>query len=100
MNEFYNKLQEITLYELEQFNQEISNRNEAIITKEITLKNGLMIRISKWLNMDAFVKFSHKNDLHSYTFDELIKVDYIPEKYQKEKFLKVHSRNLAFGNMV
>ena len=46
MNVFYNKLQEITLYELEQFNQEISNWNEAIITKEITLKNGSKITVS------------------------------------------------------
>lgn len=100
MNVFYNKLQEITLYELEQFNQEISNRNEAIITKEITLKNGLMIRISKWLGMDVFVKFNHKTDIDSYTFEELIETNYIPEKYQKDEFLEVHSRNLAFGNMV
>lgn len=100
MNEFYNKLQEITLFELEQFNQEISNRNETIITKEITLKNGLMIRISKWFGMDVFVKFNHKTDMDSYTFEELIKTNYIPEKYQKDEFLEVHSRNLAFGNMV
>lgn len=100
MNEFYNKLQEITLFELEQFNQEISNRNEAIITKEITLKNGLMIRISKWFGMEVFVKFNHKTDISSYTFDELITLNYIPEKYQKDEFLEVHSRNLAYGNMV
>ena len=100
MNEFYNKLQELALSELEQFQKEILNTDEAIITKEITLKNGLMIRISKWFGMDVFVKFGHKNDLHSYTFDELIKVDYIPEKYQKDEYLEVHSRNLAFGNMV
>lgn len=100
MNVFYNKLQEITLYELEQFNQEISNRNEAIITKEITLKNGLMIRISKWFGMEVFVKFNHKTDIDSYTFEELIETNYIPEKYQKDEFLEVHSRNLAYGNMV
>lgn len=100
MNEFYNKLQEITLFELEQFKEEISNLNEAIITKEITLKNGLMIRISKWLGMDVFIKFNHKTDVSSYTFEELIKTNYIPEKYQKDEFLEVHSRNLAFGNMV
>lgn len=100
MNEFYNKLQEITLFELEQFNQEISNRNEAIITKEITLKNGLMIRISKWFGMEVFVKFNHKTDIDSYTFEELIETNYIPEKYQKDEFLEVHSRNLAYGNMV
>jgi len=28
MNAFYSKLQEITLFELEQFNQEVSNLNE------------------------------------------------------------------------
>lgn len=100
MNEFYNKLHEFTLSELEQFHKEISNLNEAIITKEITLKNGLMIRISKWLGMDAFVKFNHKTDIDSYTFEELIKTNYIPEKYQKDEFLEVHSQNLAFGNMV
>lgn len=100
MNVFYNKLQEITLYELEQFNQEISNRNETIITKEITLKNGLMIRISKWFGMEVFVKFNHKTDIDSYTFEELIETNYIPEKYQKDEFLEVHSRNLAYGNMV
>ena len=100
MNEFYNKLQEITLFELEQFKEEISNLNEAIITKEITLKNGLTIRISKWLGMDVFVKFNHKTDVSSYTFEELIKTNYIPEKYQKNEFLEVHSRNFAFGNMV
>jgi len=99
MNEFYNKLHEITLFELEQFNQEISNRNEAIITKEITFKNGLMIRISKWFGMDAFVKFNHKTDVDSFTFEELIETDYIPEKYQKDEFLLVHSRNLAYGKM-
>lgn len=59
-----------------------------------------MIRISKWLGMDAFVKFNHKTDISSYTFEELIKTNYIPEKYQKDEFLEVHSRNLAFGNMV
>ncbi|MEC4114762.1 hypothetical protein VSO92_11685 [Myroides pelagicus] len=100
MNEFYNKLHEFTLSELEQFHKEILNINEAIITKEITLKNGLTIRISKWLGMDAFVKFNHKTDISSYTFDELITLNYIPEKYQNEEFLEVHSRNLAFGNMV
>jgi len=100
MNEFYNKLQEITLFELQQFKEEISNLNEAIITKEITLKNGLMIRISKWFGMDVFVKFNHKTDIDSYTFEELIKTNYIPEKYQKDEFLEVHSRNLAFGNLV
>lgn len=100
MNVFYNKLQEITLFELEQFNQEISNRNETIITKEITLKNGLMIRISKWFGMEVFVKFNHKTDIDSYTFEELIETNYIPEKYQKDEFLEVHSRNLAYGNMV
>lgn len=91
MNVFYNKLQEITLFELEQFNQEISNLNEAIITKEIILKNGLVIRISKWLVMDAFVNFSHKNDINSYSFDELMEMDYIPEKYQNFEFLEVYS---------
>lgn len=100
MNEFYKKLQEITFFELEQFNQEISNLNEAIVTKEITLKNGLMIRITKWFGLDAFVKFNHKTDINSFTFEELIEIDYIPEKYQKDEFLEVHSRNLAFGNMV
>jgi len=53
MNAFYKKLHQITLFELKQFNQEISNLNESIITKEITLKNGLMIRISKWFGMDG-----------------------------------------------
>ena len=100
MNVFYNKLQETTLFELEQFKEEISNLNEAIITKEITLKSGLMIRISKWFGMDVFVKFNHKTDIDSYTFEELIKTNYIPEKYQKDELLEVHSRNLAFGNMV
>lgn len=100
MNEFYKKLQEITFFELEQFNQEISNLNEAIVTKEITLKNGVMICISKWFGMDAFVKFNHKKDINSFTFEELIETDYIPEKYQKDEFLEVHSRNLAYGNMV
>lgn|SRR5690554_1825038 len=100
MNVFYNKLQEITLFELQQFKEEISNLNEAIITKEITLKNGLMIRISKWFGMDVFVKFNHKTDVSSYTFHELITLDYIPEKYQKDEYLEVHSRNLTFGNMV
>jgi len=100
MNVFYNKLQETTLFELEQFKEEISNLNEAIITKEITLKSGLMIRISKWFGMDVFVKFNHKTDIDSYTFEELIKTNYIPEKYQKDEFLEVHSRNLAFGNLV
>lgn len=100
MNVFYNKLQEITLFELQQFKEEISNLNEAIVTKEITLKNGLMIRISKWFGMDVFVKFNHKTDMDSYTFEELIKTNYIPEKYQKDEFLEVHSRNLVFGNMV
>lgn len=100
MNVFYNKLHEFTLSELEQFHKEILNIDKPIVTKDITLKNGLVIRISKWLSMNTFVKFGHKNDLHSYTFNELIKVDYIPEKYQKEEFLEVHSRNLAFGNMI
>lgn len=100
MNAFYNKLYEIALSELEQFNKEILNLDEPIITKEITLKNGLMIRLSKWLNMDSFVKFNHKTDVSSYTFHELITLDYIPEKYQKDEYLEVHSRNLTFGNMV
>lgn len=47
MNVFYNKLHEITLFELEQFKEEILNLNEGIITKEIILKNGLVMRISK-----------------------------------------------------
>lgn len=100
MNAFYKKLHQITLFELKQFNQEISNLNEAIITKEITLKNGLIIRISKWLGTDTFVKFNHKTDIDSFTFEELIETDYIPVKYQKDEFLEVHSRNLAYGNAV
>lgn len=95
MNEFYNKLQEIALLELEQFNKEVLVENAPIITKEITLKNGLVIRISKWLAMDGFVKFSHKNDINSYSFDELIEMDYIPEKYQNFEFLEVHSSTFA-----
>jgi len=91
MNTFYNKLQEIALFELKQFNNEISTEDYPIITKEITLKNGLVIRISKWLAMDAFVKFSQKNDTNSYSFDELVEMDYIPEKYQNFEFLEVHS---------
>ncbi|WP_333663814.1 hypothetical protein [Chishuiella changwenlii] len=97
MNAFYNKLHAFTLSELEQFNKEILNLDEPIITKEITLKNGLMIRISKWLNMDTFVKFNHKTDIDSYTFEELIKTNYIPKKYQKEEFLEVHSS--SFGKI-
>ncbi len=101
MNTFYNKLQEFTLLEIQKFQKEISVQNleESIITKEITLKNGLVIRISKWLNMDIFVKFKHKTDIDSYTFEELIKTNYIPEKYQKDEYLEVHSRNLAYGKM-
>ncbi len=95
MNEFYNKLQEIALFELKQLNNEISTENSPIITKEITLKNGLVIRISKWLAMDAFVKFTHKNDINSYSFDELVEMDYIPEKYQNFGFLEVHSSTFA-----
>lgn len=49
---------------------------------------------------DAFVKFNHKTDIDSFTFEELIETDYIPEKYQKDEFLEVHSRNLAYGNAV
>lgn len=102
MNAFYNKLQDVALFELKQFNQEISTRNsnDLIVTKEITLKNGLVIRITKWSSMDAFVKFNHKNDIGSYTFEELIETNYIPEKYQKDEFLEVHSRNFAYGNLV
>ncbi len=100
MNEFYNKLHDIALFELEQFKEEILNLNEAIITKEIILKNGLVICISKWLSMDAFVKFNHKKDIGSYTFEELIETNYIPEKYQTDEFLEVHSRNLAYGNTI
>lgn len=95
MNEFYNKLQEIALFELKQFNKEILAENAPIITKEITLKNGLVICISKWLAIDAFVKFTHKNDTNSYSFDELVEMDYIPEKYQNFEFLEVHSSSFA-----
>jgi len=94
MNTFYNKLQEFTLLEIQKFQKEISVQNleESIITKEITLKNGLVIRISKWLSIDVSVTFHHKNDiLSSYTFEELIEANYIPEKYQNFEFLEVHS---------
>jgi len=95
MNEFYSKLYEIALFELKEFNNEISTEDSPIMTKEITLKNGLVIRISKWLAMDAFVKFTHKNDINSYSFDELVKMDYVSEKHQKLDFLEVHSSSFA-----
>lgn len=94
MNEFYNKLQKIVVSELDQFKKEISKRTleETVnITKEITLKNGLVIRFSKLLTTDIFVRFYHKNDIDSYTFDELIKLEYIPKEYQTQNFLEVHS---------
>ena len=95
MNTFYNKLQEIALFELKQFNNEISEENAPIITKEITLKNGLVICISKWLAMDAFVKFTHKNDISSYSFNELITMNYVPEQHQKLGLLEVYSSTFA-----
>lgn len=95
MNEFYNKLHEIALFQLKQFNNEISTEDSPMITKEITLKNGLVIRISKWLTMDAFVKFTHKNDINSYSFEEFIEMDYVPEKYQNLEFLEVHLSSFA-----
>src|SRR5690606_27369739 len=95
MNEFYSKLHELALFELKQFNNEISTEDSPMMTKEITLKNGLVIRISKWLTMDAFVKFTHKNDINSYSFDELVKMDYVLEKHQKLDFLEVHSSSFA-----
>src|SRR5690606_17547595 len=94
MNTFYNKLHEFALLEIQKFQKEISVQNleESIITKEITLKNGLVIRISKWLSIDVSVTFHHKNDiLSSYTFEELIEADYIPEEYQKLEFLAEYS---------
>jgi len=95
MNEFYSKLHELALFELKQFNNEVSTEDSPIITKEITLKNGLVIRISKWLAMDAFVKFTHKNDITSYSFDELVTMDYVPEQHQNLGFLEVHSSSFA-----
>lgn len=98
MNEFYNKLHKIALFELQQFNNEVSTEDSPVITKEITLKNGLVIRISKWLAMDAFVKFTHKNDINSYSFDELLAMNYVPEQHQNLMLLEVHSS--SFGKMI
>jgi len=42
-----------------------------------------MIRISKWFGIDVFVKFNHKTDIDSYTFDELIELDYIPKNIKR-----------------
>ncbi|TDS59633.1 hypothetical protein [Myroides indicus] len=95
MNEFYNKLYEIAFFELKQFNKEILAENTPIITKEITLKNGLVICISKWLAIDAFVKFTHKNDTNSYSFDELLAMNYVPEQHQNLEFLEVHSSSFT-----
>lgn len=95
MNEFYSKLHEIALFELKQFNNEVSTEDSPIITKEITLKNGLVIRISKWFTMDAFVKFTHKNDTNSYSFEEFIEMDYVPEKHQNSGLLEAHSSSFA-----
>lgn len=95
MNEFYSKLYEIARFELEQFNSDVLAENVPIITKEVTLKNGLVIRISKWLAMDAFVKFTHKNDINSYSFDELITMNYVPEQHQNLGLLEVHSSSFA-----
>ena len=95
MNEFYNKLQEIALFELKKFNNEVLTEDSPMITKEITLKNGLVIRISKWLAMDAFVKFTHKNDIDSYSFDELIAMNYVPEQHQNLEFLEVNLSSFA-----
>lgn len=95
MNGFYSKLHEIALFELQQFNKEISTEDSPIITKEITLKNGLVIRISKWLSIDAFVKFTHKIDINSYSFEEFIEMDYVPEKHQNLEFLEVHSSSFT-----
>ena|SRR5690554_58442 len=95
MNKFYRKLHEIALFELKQFNNEVSTEYSPIITKEITLKNGLVICISRWLAMDAFVKFTHKNDINSYSFDELITMNYVPEQHQNLGLLEVHSSSFA-----
>ena|SRR5690554_1721225 len=95
MNEFYNKLHEIALFELKQFNNEVSAEDSPIITKEITLKNGLIIRISKWLTMDTFVNFTHKNDINSYSFDELVTMNYVPKEHQNLELLEAHSSSFA-----
>lgn len=95
MNEFYNKLHEIALFELKQFNNEVSTEDSPIITKEITLKNGLIIRISKWSTMDTFVNFTHKNDINSYSFDELVTMNYVPKEHQNLGLLEAYSSSFA-----
>lgn len=95
MNEFYNKLHEIALFELKQFNNEVSTEDSPIITKEITLKNGLIIRISKWSTIDTFVNFTHKNDINSYSFDELVTMNYFPKEHQNLGLLEAYSSSFA-----
>lgn len=101
MNEYYIGLQEVVSTELEKFKKFLNSKEykkkPTIVTADITLKNGLVIYISKWLTVDFFIQFRHVNDLYSYTLAELIELNYIPEKYQKAEFLTVHSTVYAYG---
>jgi len=39
----------------------------------------------------------HVKDLYSYTLEELIENNYIPESFQKSEFLEVHSFVYCYG---
>lgn len=101
MNEYYLGLQKVVSSELEKFikflNSQEYKTKPTIVTVDITLKNGLVIYISKWLTVDFFVKFRHVNDLSFYTLEELIEMNYIPESFQKSEFLEIHSTVYAYG---
>jgi len=101
MNEYYLGLQQVVSVELEKFKQFLNKqefkKKPTIVSADITLKNGLVIYICKWLTVDFVVKFKHVKDLYSYTLEELIENNYIPESFQKSEFLEVHSFVYCYG---
>lgn len=101
MNEYYLGLQQVVSSELEKFIQFLNSqeykKKPTIFSADITLKNGLVIYISKLFTVDFFVQFRHVNDLYSYTLEELIEMNYIPENFQKPEFLEIHSTVYAYG---
>lgn len=95
MNDYFIGLLQLTIKELKAFRRKTKKIEK---TKEVqyfyydvVLKNGMVIHFFSFCNGKQGFYFHHINDLSSYAIDELIELEYIPEKYQKKEFLEVVS---------
>jgi len=58
-----------------------------------SVESSLLIDFFRVLN--TFVNFTHKNDINSYSFDELVTMNYVPKEHQNLGLLEAYSSSFA-----